>query len=30
MRVHTDRKQFDGGMIALIAITLFIVIAFAY
>ncbi len=30
MRVHIDRKQFDGNAIAFVVITLLIVIAFAY
>jgi hypothetical protein len=30
MRVHIDRKQLDGNVIAFVVISLLIVIAFAY
>jgi hypothetical protein len=30
MHVHIDSKRLDGGAIAFVVITLFIVIAFAY
>jgi hypothetical protein len=30
MRVHIDRKQLDGNVIAFVVISLLVVIAFAY